>query len=661
MKLIQEEILLANTPQNQPVYQVKIKSKSGKEVICADPKATRALVAIMDMYAVNGGAACHWGGPAAMAEVMSALHSIMFKEKNWFEHFNFVNDIGHAENGLYALRANWKLGGLSFDDLWKFRSIQSKLTGHGEAHLYPEGVLLSNGPLSSALAQAQGLAMGDIVAKNSRTTICALSDGAAMEGEAREAFAAIAGLASKGKLNPFVLIISDNNTKLSGRINDDSFDMKPTFRTLETLGWKTVFIEDGHNLELAYQTLERAFEDVKSNPKAPVALVFKTTKGYGVKSTAESKTGGHGFPLKAYSEDLLKFVNEIYHDKAPAEFLDWAKASIVKPTVSKSSGDTTPTEKIQVGISKAAIRAAKEGLPVFSISSDLQGSTGMADFHKAYPNLSVDVGIAESNMVSAAAGMSKVGFVPIVDTFAAFGVTKGNLPLIMASLSKAPIIAVFSHTGFQDAADGASHQSLTYLAATSAIPYVKTVVLSCSEEAEALMYEAITSIIKSREAGEHAYSYVFFLGRENFPKKYSEDAKYQLGEFQILKKGTAATVVANGAQVAKALKASELLAKDNIQLNVINVASVNDTNYTKLQAEIKKTNNLLVTVEDHQIIGGMGSIISHGLLNNGFSGLKLKSLAVHGEFGQSAYSADELYRKHEIDEVAIVKAVKSLL
>jgi transketolase C-terminal domain/subunit len=88
-------------------------------------------------------------------------------------------------------------------------------------------------------------------------------------------------------------------------------------------------------------------------------------------------------------------------------------------------------------------------------------------------------------MVSVGAGFAKGGFIPIVDTFGQFGVTKGNLPLTMAALSQAPVIAVFSHVGFQDAADGASHQATTYLAAVSAIPHTVAICPSCADEAEA--------------------------------------------------------------------------------------------------------------------------------------------------------------------------------
>src|SRR3989454_4869754 len=214
---------LAPTPRRAPKYPVRVKNAAGQEVILGDPRATRALVALMDVHAVNGGAACHWGGPAAFAEIMSAIHGLMFatRGRSWYEAFNFVNDAGHTENGIYALRTNYGFDNLTFEDLKGFRGIKSKLTGHGESHLNPQGVLLSNGPLSSALPQAQGLAIADKVAKRDRLTIVTVSDGASMEGEAKEAFAAIAVLASKGKTNPFVMVISDNDTKLSGRITKD--------------------------------------------------------------------------------------------------------------------------------------------------------------------------------------------------------------------------------------------------------------------------------------------------------------------------------------------------------------------------------------------------------------------------------------------------------
>src|SRR5436190_5590015 len=252
-------VRLAPTPPRAPKYAVKVKNAQGQPVILADPRATRALVALMDVHAVNGGAACHWGGPAAFAEIMAAVHAIMFavKDRPWHEAYNFVNDAGHTENGIYALRANYGFDNLTFDDLKPFRSIKSKLTGHGESHLNPQGVLLSNGPLGSAFPQAQGLAIADKTAGRDRVTIVTISDGGSMEGEAKEAFAAIPGLSAKDRVNPFVMIISDNDTKLSGRITKDSFSMQRSFQSLGALGWNVISVPNGHDLPAVYLAVEK--------------------------------------------------------------------------------------------------------------------------------------------------------------------------------------------------------------------------------------------------------------------------------------------------------------------------------------------------------------------------------------------------------------------
>lgn len=662
MKALLIKSKLAPTPSAPLKYALTVKDLAGNDVSLGDPRATRAMLALMNQHATIGGAAAHWGGPAAFAEMMSATHAILFKDKskNWYDTFNFVNDAGHAENGIYALRANYGFDHLTFKDLRLFRSIESKLTGHGEAHLNPEGVFISNGPLGSGLPQAQGLAIADKIIGNQRTTICVLSDGGAMEGEAKEAFAAIPGLAQKNKMNPFVLLVSDNNTKLGGRIDDDSFSMTPTFNSLETLGWKLIREEDGHNLQKVFTTIERALLEAAQNPTQPVAVIFKTIKGYGVKSTMDSASGGHGYPLAAYDDKLVSFVKEIYNGEAPAEFVQWAEEILAsKPAPKAASSTAIKTEKVQDGFARAASRAAKEGLPVFSLSSDLQSSTGIKAFHKEFPDHYIDLGIAESNMISSAIGLSKQGLIPIVDTFAQFGITKGNLPFIMAGLSEGPVIALFSHTGFQDAADGASHQATTYFAALSSIPHITVVNCACSSEAESLMYEAITNFARERVAGRIPNSVVFFLGRENHPVTYVEGMKYTWDKANILASGSDLTIVAAGPMVGKALQASKLLAEKNISATVINHSFVNHVDLETLTASLNQTKGKLITIEDHQVLGGMGSMIVHALHTNGVK-FSAKTLGIQGEFGQSAYKADQLYARFDLSAEGIVKAFESL-
>lgn len=645
----------ADSPLSAPKYSVQIKDRTGDMVECADPRATRALLLLMNQHAVIGGAACHWGGPSAMAETMSALHQIMFSNIKWYEYFNFVNDIGHAENGIYALRANLGYGSLTIDELKGFRSIESRLTGHGESHLYPEGVLMSNGPLGSALPQAQGLALADAASGNlKRVTVVSVSDGASMEGEAKEAFAAIAGFAHKGQLSPFVMIVSDNNTKLSGRITD-SFSMQPSFESLKALGWNVMTLEDGHNLEKVHHTLDLAIEMAKNDPKAPICLWVKTVKGKGLKSTEESSSGGHGYPLKAYDPKLVDCLNEIYAGQAPAEFIDWAK-SFKAPEAKEASGEAK--YKVQQGIADAMIEAAKKGSPVFSVSSDLQGSTGVAPFHKEFPKNSLDIGIAESNMVSTAAGLSRMGYIPVVDTFAAFGITKGNLPLVMANLSESPIIAVFSHTGFQDAADGASHQSTTYISAVASIPNTDVYLPTCSGEAKALMSEVIEQFKVAREQGRTPRSSVFFIGRETFPENYGHgnyDARIPL---QVAE-GSDGLILAYGPMLGEAIKASQLLRKQGKNFAVASLACVNNFEVNAVRQLLSTCNNKLVTVEDHQAKLGAGSLLTHTL---SLAGVKFdyECLGVKGVFGRSAYKASELYEHYGIGHKAIVEKALNL-
>lgn len=660
LKPLNLPVKLHKAPKSKAHYGISLKDAKQKYIDFANPKATRSMLALMDLAAVNGGAACHWGGPSAMTEAWTALHAIMFKHDDWFNHFNFVNDIGHAENGIYALRANLGYGDLTLNKLKTFRAMNSELTGHGESHLYPEGVLLSNGPLGSAFPQAQGLAVADKLIGNKRVTVVSLSDGASMEGEAKEAFAAIPGLASKGKLNPFVMLLSDNNTKLGGRIDKDAFSMKGQFESLHNLGWKVILVENAHDLMTVYEELEKAIQMAKSDDKTPVCVWLKTVKGYAVKATAESSSGGHGFPLKAYDEGIHAFLKEIWADEeVPSEFTLWAKELTVKPE-KKSSGSSTPKDKIQVGVAKALSKAAKDGLPVFSVTSDLAGSTGVKAFHSEFPERVLDVGVAESNMVSTAIGMSKLGFIPVVDTFAAFGVTKGNLPFIMGSLSQSPVIAIFSHTGFQDAADGASHQSLTYLSALASVPHLNLVNLASAKEAEEYVYKAAKKIAADREAGLDGESYIFFLGRENFALEVKEELDYDLHRSQLLCEGEDACIVVSGSLVEKALKARDELSQKGYEVAVINNAFVNHTDFEFIGETIEKSGGRLITLEDHQLVGGMGAQLIHQLKLKGFNFIA-ESLAVKGEFGQSAYTADELYAKHQLDEKAVVSAVENIL
>jgi transketolase len=257
--------------------------------------------------------------------------------------------------------------------------------------------------------------------------------------------------------------------------------------------------------------------------------------------------------------------------------------------------------------------------------------------------------------ISTGAGFSKSGFIPIVDTFGQFGVTKGNLPLTMAALSQSPVIALFSHVGFQDAADGASHEATTYFAATSAIPHTVVIAPSCADEAEALLFEAIKRFADDRAAGKDGESYLFFVGRENYPLSWVENAKYEWGKAQILQRGTDVVLIACGPLLNKAIEAGKKLSEQGVTATVINNPFINRVDVETIGAAVKANYGRIVTIEDHQVIGGMGAQVSHALSLAGISH-RIRSLGIHGEFGQSAYLAEELYQRHGLTADKMVEA-----
>lgn len=662
MKIISLKNKLA-LPKKHPQFFVSVKSQSGQEFVLADPKATRGLLACMNMEAVLGGAASHWGGPSAFAEIMSSLYGLVFHEaqknkQDWTERFHLINDAGHCENGIYALKANYEMAGLSLKSLKKFRSVEGPLTGHGEVHVFPEGVYLSNGPLGSTLAQAQGLAMADKLLNKKRMCVTTISDGACMEGEVKEALAAIPGFAKKNKLNPFLMIVSDNNTKLSDRIDSDSFSMRPTFESLKNLGWQVEEVSQGNDLQTVFNQLEQAIQRTWQQPQTPQALVVKTCKGFGVKQTEKSNSGGHGFPLKN-PQDLLPFLKEIYGDQIiPDPILKWCEDLKQKQSISFDSS----FQKVQKGIDRALIEKKEQGLPLVSISSDLYGSTGVGGFRKKFPESSFDVGVAEANMVSVAVGFSKQGCIPLVDTFSQFGVTKGALPLVMSALSQAPVICFFSHAGFQDAADGASHQALSYLAKTISLPWTEVYYLSCSEEAYAFVSQGLEEFYEQRQKGKPCFSKIFFCGRETFPESLGvSPEKYKLRKPQVVfqneKGNKPVLIVSYGPLVYESLKAAQSLKEKNQGAVVINLSSLSHFESKDLSYWLDVCKGRLLTVEEHQLKGGMSNLLVSQLLQNKSQIHEFKCLGVQGDVGRSAYTAKDLYRSFGLDEKAIAQAV----
>jgi transketolase len=222
------------------------------------------------------------------------------------------------------------------------------------------------------------------------------------------------------------------------------------------------------------------------------------------------------------------------------------------------------------------------------------------------------------------------------------------------------VVAAFTHAGFQDAADGASHEATTYFAAVSSIPHTLAIAVSCSEQAEALMHAAFRRIAEDRQAGKDGESALFFAGREDFPARVGDrPAGYPWGKATVIRPGKDVVLVACGPMVPLALEAAELLAKDGKQATVIDNPFVNRPDLATIKPAVTAAGGKLVTIEDHQIVGGMGAMLVHALSLDGVA-LRAASIGMHGEFGRSAYSARELYEHFGMGSKDILAAARKL-
>ena len=234
----------------------------------------------------------------------------------------------------------------------------------------------------------------------------------------------------------------------------------------------------------------------------------------------------------------------------------------------------------------------------------------------------------------------------------------------MSALSQAPVIGVFSHMGFQDAADGASHQSLSYFAKTCSLPNTRVYGLSCAGEGFSLVSQVIEEFYQIRKKGDIPPTTLFFLGRETFPEHFKENIKYHLTKAQVLLDHSSGKspvlIVTCGPLVGEALKAGEQLKTQGQGVVVINNPLVSDPDTETLSHWLKKCEGRLLTLEEHQLRGGFSSQVVLSLKRAGASIYKLKALGLNGQFGRSAYKAEDLYKYFGLDSLSIQKAVKEM-
>lgn len=298
---------------------------------------------------------------------------------------------------------------------------------------------------------------------------------------------------------------------------------------------------------------------------------------------------------------------------------------------------------------KTLVEIGKTNTNVVVLDADLSKSTKSSDFGKAFPDRFFNVGIQEANMVGVASGLAAAGKIPYASSFACFLISKGFDQLRMAvSFSELNVRVVGSHGGISVGEDGASQMSIEDFALTTTLPHF--VVLNPSDEfaTRALVHQSVD------------YPAPIFMrtGRPKAPILYGPEHKFEIGKAIRIREGKQVSLVATGLLVYEALAAAEELAKEGISASVIDVHTIKPLDEKILVEEAKKTGHV-VTCEEHQIWGGLGSAVAR-LLAQRHAACPMEFIAVQDTYAESG-QPDELFDKYGLSAKHIVKAAKKVL
>jgi len=310
----------------------------------------------------------------------------------------------------------------------------------------------------------------------------------------------------------------------------------------------------------------------------------------------------------------------------------------------KDSLELEPTRK---GFGEGLLEAAQQDERVVGLCADLTDSTMMGMFAKEFPERFIQVGVAEQNLVTVAAGMAAEGKIPFTSSYAAFSPGRNWEQIrTTACYNNQPVVVVGSHAGLSVGPDGARHQALEDIAIMRSLPNMQVIVPADLEQAR----KATLAIAKDPKP-----SYLR-LARASTALVTTSKTPFKIGESYVYMEGTDVTIVACGPVLYEAMLAAHML-KGEISVEVINVASVKPLDEETILKSVKKT-GAVISVEEHQIIGGLGGAVSELLAQH--LPAPMEFIGVHDSYGESG-THEELWRHFGITPDNIITHIKKVL
>jgi len=598
----------------------------------------------------------HLGGSFSEAEILSVLFNehLKFDPNNpkWDKRDRFILSKGHANPGLYAILA--EKGFFSKDEFKNLRKINGMLQGHPE-RITP-GIEYIAGFLGQGLSAGCGMALGFKRENKENQVFVLIGDGDNLEGQTWEA----ARFAVHNKLDNLTAIFDYNNI-LSDGTTESVLTINEPEKQWKAFGWNVIIV-NGHNVIQIDEALRQSKEI-----DAPTIIIANTRKGHGVSFWDNSPLshGSWGPTEQEYSEaksELEKRRNEIMNMEVDTSnnisiiqpemrlnfSLDEYKNKLEKTEFSKYFFETGEMISLRnaFGMSSANLAEKYSDFDIFD--GDVKGGTMTSIFEKHFPNRFIQCGIAEQNMVSAAAGYYlATGRIPIVTTYAVFTslLTAAQFRNGVA-LQKIPMIVASSHVGIDTGPDGPTHQAIEDLGIFSTYPNVQVLSPSDANRVQSVLEAALLSKKPT----------FMRTGRSPVPTIYSSEKEYKIGRDEIVIEGSDVSIFATGIMVHRAIEARDMLKKQDISTEIIDITSVNPLDKETIVKSIKKT-NCAVTAEDHYVRNGMGSAISQ-LISNEYP-VFTHNIGLN-DYAESG-SPEDLALKYGLTSKDIMNAAKDII
>jgi transketolase len=305
---------------------------------------------------------------------------------------------------------------------------------------------------------------------------------------------------------------------------------------------------------------------------------------------------------------------------------------------------------IRKGFGQGLLEAGEKDIKIVGLCADLTESTQMHLFRDKFPERFVQIGVAEQNLAGVASGMAAMGKIPFISSYAMFSPGR-NWEQIRTTIcyNNQPVKIVGSHAGVSVGPDGGTHQAIEDIAITRVIP--RMVVISPCDA-----IEAKKATIEAAKTGTPVY---LRLAREKTPVMTTDATPFVIGKAQTFWKTDKPQVgiIATGALLYKALEAAKKLIEEGIKVEVINLATIKPIDVEAIIKLAKKA-GAIVTVEEHQISGGMGSAVAEVLAEN--HPVPMRFVGVDDNFGQSG-TPEELIEHYGMGTKSIIEKVKELI